>query len=86
MEDFLHQKANGNSIFIPTVGSRLLASYGSLPRDEGSEADVWPSMLNTVGVDYGQCLYFLFVQYQPLTTATVTMGFSGAWSYWIVQI
>ena len=47
-------KANGNSIFIPAAG---FASYGSL-RDEGSEADVWSSMLNTVGVDYGQCLYF----------------------------
>ena len=47
-------KVNGKTIFIPAAG---FASYGSL-RDEGSEADVWSSMLNMVGVDYGQCLYF----------------------------
>ena len=51
---FTSKKDNSKSIFIPVAG---FASYGSL-RDEGSEADVWYSMLNTVGVDYGQCLYF----------------------------
>lgn len=45
---------NGKSIFIPAAG---LAWDGSL-RSEGSEADVWSSMLSEGNVNYGQYLYF----------------------------
>ena len=47
-------KKNGKSIFIPAAG---LAWDGSL-RSEGSEADVWSSMLSAGNVNYGQYLYF----------------------------
>ena len=50
----LFTSKNGKSIFIPAAG---LAWDGSL-RSEGSEADVWSSMLSAGNVNYGQYLYF----------------------------
>ena len=51
---FTSKTDGSKSIFIPAAG---YASDGSL-HNEGSEADVWSSVLNTSGVNGGQYLYF----------------------------